>query len=122
MVKQPTRSTFYTQRKQVNEGTEIKSLLEDWPFLFRELGMAVHFEELTGVSLKETFMRNVDLKGQRLLPYLETVTSNKSRRFFQAVAKIPLMRGEQTGSEENVAKMMLLLLSYFDEKEDVMFS
>lgn len=32
------------------------------------------------------------------------------------------MRGEQTGSEEKVAEMVLLLLSYFDEKEDVMFS
>lgn len=77
VVKQLTRSTFYTQRKEVNNGKEIKYLLEDWPFLFDEIGMAVHFEELTGVSLKETFVRNLDLKGERLLNYLKTVAVNK---------------------------------------------
>ncbi|KAK0137969.1 hypothetical protein N1851_025844 [Merluccius polli] len=115
-------STFYTQRKEVNSGKEIKYLLEDWPFVFDEIGMAVHFEELTGVSLKETFIRNLDLKGERLLNYLKTVAVNKSKRFFQAAAKIQMMRGEHTGSSDDVLKVVLLLLSYFDEKEDVMFS
>ncbi|CAL8351185.1 unnamed protein product [Merluccius merluccius] len=122
VVKQLTRSTFYTQRKEVNSGKEIKYLLEDWPFLFDEIGMAVHFEELTGVSLKETFIRNLDLKGERLLNYLKTVAVNKSKRFFQAAAKIQMMRGEHTGSSDDVLQVVLLLLCYFDEKEDVMFS
>ncbi|XP_048870414.1 uncharacterized protein LOC125742448 [Brienomyrus brachyistius] len=120
VVKQLTRSTFYTQRKEVNNGKEIKYLLEDWPFLFDE--MAVHFEELTGVSLKETFVRNLDLKGERLLNYLETVAVNKSKRLVQSFTNIQLMRREHTGPSGDVLEMVLLLLSYFDEKEDVMFT
>lgn len=50
-------STFYTQHKQVNQGKNIKYLLEEWPFWFDELGMAVHCKVLTGIVLKETFTR-----------------------------------------------------------------
>ena len=71
-VKLRMKSTFYTQRKQVNQGKNIKSLLQEWPFWFDDLGMAVHFKELTGSELQETFTRNLDLKGKRLLNYMNT--------------------------------------------------
>ncbi|XP_034149423.1 uncharacterized protein LOC109615597 [Esox lucius] len=120
-VKRLMKMTFYTQRKQVNQGKNIKYLLEEWPFWFDELGMAVHFKELTGVELKETFIKNVDLKGKRLLNYMNTVCMNKNKKFLQAVTKFKVMRGELIGCSEDVKEMVLLLLSYFDEKEDVMF-
>lgn len=63
-IKQLMKLTFYTQRKQVNQGKNIKYLLEGWPSWFNELGMGVHFKELTGIALKETFIHNVDLKGK----------------------------------------------------------
>ena len=52
-VKLLIKLTFYTQCKQVNQGKNIKYLLEDWPFWFDELGMAVCFKELTGNGLKK---------------------------------------------------------------------
>lgn len=115
------KSTFYTQRKEVNQGKNIKYLLEEWPLWFDGLGMAVHFKELTGIELNETFTRNVDLKGERLLNYMNTVCVNKNKKFLQALTKLKVMRGELSGCSEDVKEMVLLLLSYFDEKEDVMF-
>lgn len=47
-IKQLMKSTFYTQRKQVNQGENIKYLLDAWPLWDIELGMGVHFKELTG--------------------------------------------------------------------------
>ena len=120
-VKLLMKLTFYTQRKQVNQGKDIKYLLEEWPFWFDELGMEVHFKELTGIGLKETFTRNVNLKGKRLLNYMHTVCVNKKRKFLQAVTKFKVMRGELNGCSEDVKEMVLLLLTYFDEKEDAMF-
>ncbi|KAJ8354112.1 hypothetical protein SKAU_G00216790 [Synaphobranchus kaupii] len=120
-VKLLMKLTFYTQRKQVNQGKNIKYLLEEWPFWFDELGMEVHFKELTGIGLKETFTRNVDLKGKRLLNYMNTVCVNKNKKFLQALTKFKVMRGELSGCSEDVKEMVLLLLSYFDEKEDAMF-
>uniref|UniRef100_A0A8C5PWW2 Uncharacterized protein n=1 Tax=Leptobrachium leishanense TaxID=445787 RepID=A0A8C5PWW2_9ANUR len=120
-VKDLMRLTFYTQRKQVNQGKNIIHLSEEWPFLFKELGMAVHFKELTGIGLKEMFTQNVDLKGKRLLNYLNMVAVNKNKRLLQAVAKFKVMRGQLSGCSEDVKEMVLLLLSYFNDKEERMF-
>ncbi|XP_074525832.1 uncharacterized protein LOC141790094 [Halichoeres trimaculatus] len=120
-VKHLMKLTFYTQRKQVNQGKNIKYLLEQWPFWFSELGMAVHFKELTGIGLKETFTKNVDLKGKRLLNYMNTVAVNKNKKFLQASTRYKVMRGDLSGCSEDIKEMILLLLAYFDEKEDVMF-
>ncbi|TWW78169.1 uncharacterized protein LOC130533951 [Takifugu flavidus] len=120
-VKLLMKQTFYTQRKQVNRGENIKHLLGEWPYLFDELGMAVHFEELTGVQLKAVFLRNLDVKGNRLLHYLKTVCVNKSGKFLQAVTKYQMMRGDQSGCSQDLMDMVLLLLAYFNEKEDAIF-
>ena len=119
-IKLLMKLTFYTQREQVNQGKNIQFLLEEWPFLFSPLGMKVHFMELTGIELKETFARNLDLKGERLLNYMNTVCLNKNKKFLQAVTKSKVMRGELNGCSEDVKEMLLLLLAYFDEKQDSM--
>lgn len=82
--------------------------------------MAVHFKALTGINLKETFTRNVDLKGKQLLDYLNTVCANKSKTFLQSLM-MKMARGELIGCSEDIKEMVLLLLSYFDEKEEAMF-
>lgn len=110
--------TFYTQCKQVNQGKNIKCLLEDWPFWFNELGMAIHFKELTGIGLKETFTRNLELKGKRFLNYFSTVGVSKNKKFLQAVTKCKVMKKQLSGCSEDVEEMLLHLLSYFNEKED----
>ncbi|TDH05722.1 hypothetical protein EPR50_G00125360 [Perca flavescens] len=120
-VKCLMKSTFYTQRQHVNQGKSIKCLREEWPFWFHDLGMSVHFKELTGIDLKETFTRNLDLKGKRLLDYMTTVCVNKSKKFLQNYARLQRMRGPQSGCSDDVIEMLLLLLSYFDEKEESMF-
>ncbi|XP_056455482.1 uncharacterized protein LOC130389639 isoform X2 [Gadus chalcogrammus] len=119
-VKCLMKSTFYTQRQHVNLGKSIKSLREEWPFCFDELGMSVHFKELTGINLKETFTQNLDLKGKRLLDYMATVCVSKSK-FLQTYARLQRMRGQQSGCSDDVKEMLLLLLSYFDENEESMF-
>lgn len=120
-IKSLMKSTFYTQRQHVNQGKSIKCLREEWPFCFDELGMSVHFNELTGIDLKETFTRNLDLKGKRLLNYITTVCVNKSKTFLQTYGRLQRMRGQQSGCSDDVKEMLLLLLSYFDEKEESMF-
>nr|XP_054593170.1 uncharacterized protein LOC129160061 isoform X1 [Nothobranchius furzeri] len=115
------KSTFYTQRQHVNQGKSIQYLREEWPFWFDELGMSVHFKELIGNNLKEMFTRNLDLKGQRLLNYMTTVCAKKSKKFLQTYARLQRMRGQQSGCSDDVKELVLLLLSYFDEKEESLF-
>ncbi|XP_075884647.1 uncharacterized protein LOC142889856 [Nelusetta ayraudi] len=122
-AKQLMKLTFYTQRKQVNEGKNIKDLLQEWPYWFSELGMDVHFKELTGIALKETFLKNVDLKGKRLLNFMSTVCMSKNKKFLLAATKVKMLRGaELSGCSEDVKEMVLLLMAYFDEREEIMLS
>ena len=120
-IKQLMKLTFYTQRKQVNKGKNIKDLLEGWPSWFSELGMGVHFKELTEIALKETFMQNVDLKRKRLLNYMSTVCMSKNKKFLQAATRVKMLSGaELSGCSEDVKEMLLLLLAYFDERDEMM--
>ncbi|XP_035999502.1 uncharacterized protein LOC118564740 isoform X2 [Fundulus heteroclitus] len=120
-VKTLMKSTYYSQRKAINEGADLQILMEEWPLLFQEIGMGIHFEELTGVSLKQTFLTSLEKKGKRLLDFLKTTCADKSKRVLETVIKLQIQRGQQKGCAEDVMDMILLLLSYFDEKEEILF-
>ena len=64
-VRRLMKLTFKMQCKKVNQGQNIKNLLDECPLLFDELGMAVHFQELSRLGLKEVFSRNLELKGKK---------------------------------------------------------
>lgn len=99
-VKHLMMSTFYTQRQHVNQGETIKALRMEWPFLFDEFGMSVHFKELTGIDLKETFTQNLDLKGFSTI--LITVCVDKSKMLGQNYARIQRQWGPQSGCSNDV--------------------
>ncbi|XP_034463231.1 uncharacterized protein LOC117774714 [Hippoglossus hippoglossus] len=114
------KCTYYSQRKVVNMGKDLHSLLEEWPFLFHDIGMMVHFQELTGASLRETFICSVEKKGKRLLDFMRTICAGKCKRVLEAVTKLKILREQLKGCSEDV-KDMVLLLAYFDEKEENLF-
>nr|XP_055039672.1 uncharacterized protein LOC129427310 isoform X2 [Misgurnus anguillicaudatus]XP_055039673.1 uncharacterized protein LOC129427310 isoform X2 [Misgurnus anguillicaudatus] len=115
------KATYYTQRRDINNGTSMQQLCETWPFLFREVGMCVHFKLLTGIDLKEMLFNSLDKKGKRLLNFLKTVGAERKKRVLQAAAKLEVMRGQIEGCSEDIKDLVLLLLAYFDEKEEMMF-
>ncbi|XP_078025284.1 uncharacterized protein LOC144463762 [Epinephelus lanceolatus] len=85
--------------------------------------MGVHLKELTGIALKETFIQNVDLKEKRLLNYMSTVCMSKNKKFLQAATRVKMLRGaELSGCSEDVKEMVLLLMVYFEEREEMMLS
>ncbi|KAG9278020.1 hypothetical protein AMEX_G5810 [Astyanax mexicanus] len=120
-VKELVQCTFYTQRKDINKGTSIRQLTQEWPFLFKESGMVVHFQELTGVSLMECFHANVDKKCRRLLSFFKTVDAPKHKQVLDVFIKFQTERGQLDGCPGDVIEMVLLLLAHFGEKEDNLF-
>uniref|UniRef100_A0A1A8LY87 Uncharacterized protein n=2 Tax=Nothobranchius pienaari TaxID=704102 RepID=A0A1A8LY87_9TELE len=120
-VKELVTCTYYTQRKEINRGASIQKLCQEWPFLFNEVGMIAHFQELTGVNLMETFLANVDKKGARLLKFLKYVDAQKHKQVLNAVLKLQTERGQSSGCLQEVIEIMLLLLAHFDEKEELLF-
>uniref|UniRef100_A0A3B4CXI0 Uncharacterized protein n=1 Tax=Pygocentrus nattereri TaxID=42514 RepID=A0A3B4CXI0_PYGNA len=120
-MKKLVQSTFYTQRKDINKGTSIRQLTQEWPFLFNEAGMAAHFQELTGVSLMECFLANVDKKCRRLLSFLKSVDAPKHKQVQDAFIKFQTERGQLDGCPGDIIQMVLLLLAHFGEKEENLF-
>lgn len=120
-VKTLMKSTYYSQRKEINHGTDLQILMEEWPFLFQEIGMTIHFQGFTGVALKETFLTSVEKKGKRLLDFMQTICVDKSKQVLQAVTKMKILRGQLEGCSKDMKDMVLLLLSYFNEKEENLF-
>lgn len=120
-VKELINSTYFTQCKEINSDATIKNLSQEWLFLFREDGMAAHFQELTGVSLIEFFLAHVDKKEARLLNFLEHVDAQKHKQVLKAFLKIQTDRGQSTGCPEEIIQIVLLLLAHFGEKEEHIF-
>ncbi|KAI3358661.1 hypothetical protein L3Q82_014720, partial [Scortum barcoo] len=52
---------------------------------------------------------------------IQNVRGIKSKKILQTYARLQRMRGQQSGCSDDVKEMILLLLSYFDEKEESMF-
>ncbi|XP_076875209.1 uncharacterized protein LOC143525314 isoform X2 [Brachyhypopomus gauderio] len=110
-----------TPESQKDKKDKMKVLYDQTNFSpDEEIGMTVHFQELTGVSLKETFLNSVQKKGKRLLDFMRTICSDKNKRVLQTVMKLTFLRGQLEGCSEDVKDMVLLLLSYFREKEETL--
>lgn len=119
-VKVLIKSTYYSQQKDINKGTDIKILSEKWPFLVQESGMEVHFKDLTVIPLKETFLNSIDTKGNRLLNFMRNICAARNTRVLQAVTKLQVLREQTNGCSEDLKDLILLLLSYYDEKEKLL--
>ncbi|XP_039456291.1 uncharacterized protein LOC120433673 [Oreochromis aureus] len=73
------------------------------------------------VTPEKDFPHQSGKEGKRLLDFLKTTCADKSKRVLEAVIKLRMQRGQLKGCSEDVKDMMLLLLSYFDEKEETLF-
>lgn len=55
--------------------------------MFKEVGMAVHFQKLTGISLIESFLADVDKNGARLLNFFKRVDAHNRKQVLDALLK-----------------------------------
>lgn len=56
--------------------------------------MCAHFKQLTGIDLKEMFLKSLDKKGQR--NFLKTSGAEKKKKVLQTAAKLEVMRAQMS--------------------------
>lgn len=56
--------TYYSNCKDINKGPDLQCNMEEWPTSFQDTGMIAFFQELPGMSLKESLLPSVDKKGK----------------------------------------------------------
>ncbi|XP_044187381.1 uncharacterized protein LOC122967041 [Thunnus albacares] len=119
-IKKLVVATYFSQRGDINKGVTLKHLRQEWPFLFKEPGMAAHFEELTGLSLIGTFIGNVERKGRRLLEFFRHVIAPKNKKVQDVLMKCHAAKGP-SGRCTEIIEMFILLMTRFTEKEESLF-
>ena len=113
-IKRLMMETFPSQRKDILSGLkETEEILQEWPFLFEETGMRLHFRELTGVQIDDSFEESTAIKFRRILRYfqfVQTVPSSKAGT---------ILNQTLAGGDESCAAV-LMLLAHFKEEHDRM--
>ncbi|XP_057211347.1 uncharacterized protein LOC130567342 [Triplophysa rosa] len=107
--------TFSSQRRDILSGQkETKDIIREWPFLFHETGMKLHFRQLTGIHIDDCFEESAATKFRRIFRYFQFVQTDPSSR----IGSILSQRLE--GCDETCAAV-LMLLAHFKEQQDKMF-
>lgn len=94
----------------------IKQLSQEWPFMFKETGMAAHFKVLTGIYVMECFLANID-KNTHLLMYFKSVNVPKTKCPGCPLIKFHTGKSQLDGCRGVIIQIVLLLLVHFGEKE-----
>ena len=105
--------TYYMQRRQLNAGDSIPQLLKDWPFLFTEVGMGLHFKKLTDINLKETVLEAIEKKQPKIISFMESLKTKKPIAELMAEVKTVMM--ETKSGECQTEGMFLAVMAYFGE-------
>ncbi|KAL0965498.1 hypothetical protein UPYG_G00282080 [Umbra pygmaea] len=72
--------TYVSQRKDIMMGKDTDKLTEEWPYLFQTVGMRIHFSQLTGVNISDTFQEATASKFRRILEYFHFISTEPSSR------------------------------------------
>lgn len=89
-------------------------LIQEWPYLFQVTGMKIHFKELTGVQISESFEGATDNKFQRICEYFQSLPTDRSSRLGNLLIQI------RSGGDSTCGAV-LLLLAHFKDKQEKMF-
>lgn len=103
--------TFPSQRRDILSGLkETDEILEKWPFLCVETGMKVHFRELTGVRIDDSFEESTTTKFRRILQFFQFAKTEPSSR-----AGVILNKAMAGG--DVACAVLLMLLAHFMSKK-----
>lgn len=69
-IKLLLKETYYLQRKDINNGLKICNLTEEYPPLFSDFGMFLHFKLLTNIDILKTLEESILLKGKDIISFL----------------------------------------------------
>lgn len=103
-MKKLLKETYYIQRKDINNGLKILKLTEEYPPLFLDIGMFLHFKLLTNIDVLKTLEESISLKGKDIISFLGSC-GKKNINFLYGIKE-----------EKNELLCIILGISrYFDE-------
>eukprot|EP00057_Strongylocentrotus_purpuratus_P008638 XP_011663112.1 PREDICTED: uncharacterized protein LOC105437795 [Strongylocentrotus purpuratus] len=123
-VKHRMSNTYYLQRRDVSSGMPIIELGKQWPFLFNYKCLSEHFYMLTEVNPESAFEESLIArnKGSRIYDYILSGSRKKKSEDLKRWMSIIKAEVEDSKSTEpQLQGVFLLLVNYFEDKEDQLF-
>ena len=116
-------STYFYQRKDINTGASIVTLCKEWPFLFEEIGIMIHFKELTGFDLKEATKEIINNKIKKVIDFMKTVKLAVVQAEVDNILKIISNDNLTPENREKmeVAAMLPLIMLFLNEDRSILF-
>ncbi|CAM1312336.1 Uncharacterised protein g5950 [Pycnogonum litorale] len=107
--------SYALQRLHINSqlAASIELLQTEWPFLFHERWLLLHFDNLIGVSLREKLLSTN--KANKIIDFMKCVCVAKDVRQQMDCILCEFSQYEPT---EDLAVVFMLLLRYFQEEHD----
>lgn len=78
-------STFSLQRQEINGGSGISYLLQEWPKLFLEGSLLQHFQILTAIDLTEKLEDTIEKRNKDYLNFFTFGKNKKLQKFLKEV-------------------------------------
>jgi len=111
--------TYFGQRKTIRETkSSVLVVSKDWPFIFHNIGMKVHYQELMGSSLNDICI-NMEKKRETIIAYMKKQTNNKGVQ--KAYQEMQHAKSRTGSCQPELMGIVHLLVSYFKEESDKLF-
>ncbi|GBO15737.1 hypothetical protein AVEN_172221-1 [Araneus ventricosus] len=111
--------TFYSQRRDINNGLSIEEMFKSWPAIFTEFGFQKHFELLVGIALKENFFKKLECKGEVLIKTIKSVLKTSNKDMLAIMCEIK--KFEEVMPIPSASVLIVLLMAYFKEDKQSIF-
>ena len=107
--------TYYLQRKMINERRlDMKEMMQEFPHLFTDFGLKLHFERLVGVKLSDLF-DGLAKQANHMLSYFASL---KTERVAEVLADIDAAKGRVKSRQPEVFGLLVAIAAYFGDKID----
>lgn len=115
--------TYKLQRRNVNEGCEINSLIAEWPFLFTTEGLLGHFSELIGFDVRSKIENALFLKGNKIVEFMSKISERtpKKEKLRDTLCEILSCGVMPSEWISDMSGILVLVLEYFEEAKDSVF-
>jgi len=112
--------TYYQQRLDIVGGLATPDLVQRWPYLFAERGMAGHSKTLLGVDVTGQIGEFVASKGKLMKNFfLKSSTKKASTRIFEE--ETALEQTDISSGQCMTAALILAVMAEFEEACDLLF-
>ena len=112
------QKTYSLQRHDILSGADIGTLQKDWPYLFLLGGLWIHFEELTGIKIREEMETTHFSRVKRILAWMRAQETREMLRLNMDLKMAKTVAGNDVAE---LPAAILTAMTFFKEKSEALF-